>query len=123
MKALCLLSSPELESDVRLALRLRWPDAEVACFDDAKAFLRATSSADVAFLDDTADGFPFVREARAAAECGIIVLTPAPSDEQMLDALEAGADDYLSLPLSPALLIARLGALLRRITNSTGEGR
>jgi DNA-binding response OmpR family regulator len=123
VKALCLLGSPELEASVRLALRLRWPDADVTCLDDRRAFLRTASAVDVAFLDDTSPGFDLVREARAAAgECGLIVLTASPSDEEMLDALDAGADDYLSLPLSPALLIARLGALLRRITRSTGDG-
>jgi len=123
MKALCLLSSPELEREVRLALRLRWPDAEVSCLDDRRAFLRAAAEVEVAFLDDTTPGFHLVRETRAAAaECGVIVLTASPSDEEMLDVLDAGADDYLALPLSPALLIARLGALLRRITRANAEG-
>lgn len=122
MKAVCYLSSPDLEGSVSVALRLRWPDAEITFLGEADRFAEAASAADVTFLDDTTTGFPLVRGARANGDCGIIVLSSQPSDEEMFDALEAGADDYLSLPLSPALLTARLGALLRRVMKTTREG-
>lgn len=122
MKALCCLSAADTERDVRVALRLRWPDAEVSRVEDVTDLLRAASSTDVVFLDDSGPGLQFVRDLRAAAPCGIVVLSPDASEEATLQALDAGADDYLALPLSPALLIARLGALLRRIAGTTGEG-
>jgi DNA-binding response OmpR family regulator len=122
MNALCCLSTADAERDVRVALRLRWPDAHVAGVRRPDDLLRQASATDVVFLDDLTPDFAIVRALRAATDCGIIVLTGEPSEEGILAALGAGADDYLGLPLSPALLIARLGALLRRVASTTGEG-
>jgi DNA-binding response OmpR family regulator len=44
----------------------------------------------------------------------VIFLTTRTEEQHIVTALEAGADDYVSKPASPAELIARIGALARR---------
>ena len=53
------------------------------------------------------------RDSRSRA-LPIIMLTARDAEQDMLDGLEAGADDYLSKPFSPRELIARIKAVLRR---------
>lgn len=45
---------------------------------------------------------------------GIIMLTGACAAEQRIEGLEDGADDYVAKPFSPADLLARVEAVLRR---------
>lgn len=123
MKAICLLETTRLEQSLRVSLRLRWADAEISRADTQDALVEAARGADIVFLDEpsTQPGFELVRRVRASSESGIILLTSNPTDEGMLNGLEAGADDYLSVPLNPALLVARVGALLRRVMKTTGD--
>ncbi|MFA5520612.1 MAG: phosphate regulon transcriptional regulator PhoB [Castellaniella sp.] len=64
------------------------------------------------------------RDARSRA-LPIIMLTARDVEQDVLDGLEAGADDYLSKPFSPRELIARIKAVLRRraphLTDDTVE--
>jgi two-component system alkaline phosphatase synthesis response regulator PhoP len=46
----------------------------------------------------------------------IIFLTAMNDEESQIKGLETGADDYLSKPLSPKVLVSRVNALFRRIT-------
>lgn len=62
-----------------------------------------------------ADGFEVCRAVRPEYMGAIIMLTGAQSDNDHIKGLEAGADDYVTKPLSAPLLLARLKALLRRL--------
>jgi DNA-binding response OmpR family regulator len=46
----------------------------------------------------------------------IIMLSVRYADDDVVAALEAGADEYITKPFSPRQLVARLRALLRRVT-------
>jgi len=50
------------------------------------------------------------------AEIPIIMLTAKSEEDNKISGLEAGADDYITKPFSPRELVARLKAVLRRVT-------
>ena len=59
-------------------------------------------------------GFDLARKLRENSSIPIIMLTVRREEEDIVKALELGADDYLTKPFSPRVLIARIRALLRR---------
>src|SRR5690606_12658094 len=60
------------------------------------------------------DGLQVCRAIRAKADTPIIMLTVRDSDEDVIKGLDIGADDYITKPFSPAQLVARVQAVLRR---------
>ncbi|WP_417596061.1 phosphate regulon transcriptional regulator PhoB [Oceanospirillum sp.] len=52
----------------------------------------------------------------ATAETPVIMLTAKGEEDNKVQGLEAGADDYITKPFSPRELVARLKAVLRRTT-------
>ncbi len=60
------------------------------------------------------DGFEVCRRLRAASDVPILMLTAKESIEDRVTGLDAGADDYLVMPVSFDELLARVRALLRR---------
>ena len=61
-----------------------------------------------------ANGFQVCERIRARSHVPIMMLTVRGEEEDLVRALELGADDYLTKPFSPRTLIARIKALLRR---------
>jgi DNA-binding response OmpR family regulator len=77
----------------------------------------AREQPDIAVLDinmPKMDGFELARRLRATSRIPLIMLTARSEEEDVVRALALGADDYLSKPFSPKILIARVKALLRR---------
>jgi DNA-binding response OmpR family regulator len=72
---------------------------------------------DLAILDvnmPVMGGFELCRAIRAEATTPIMLLTVRSSEEDQVHGLDIGADDYLTKPFSPRMLLARVRALLRR---------
>lgn len=57
------------------------------------------------------------RAIRRKSRVPIIMLTAKAEEESILKGLEIGADDYVTKPFSPRQLVARVEAVLRRVTN------
>jgi DNA-binding response OmpR family regulator len=66
------------------------------------------------------DGLDVCRILRAESNVAILLVTARSSENDMLLGLDIGADDYLSKPVSPRELTARVRALLRRTGASEG---
>jgi DNA-binding response OmpR family regulator len=59
-------------------------------------------------------GFEICKRIRSQAQTPIMMLTVRASEEDQVQGLDLGADDYLTKPFSPRTLLARVRALLRR---------
>jgi len=76
-----------------------------------------TRKPDLAILDlglPDRDGLDFIREVRAFSTMPVLVLSARADEQDKIDALDAGADDYLTKPFGVGELVARLRAMLRR---------
>jgi two-component system KDP operon response regulator KdpE len=76
-----------------------------------------TRRPDLAVLDlglPDGDGTDFIRELRAWSAIPVIVLSARTAEAEKVNALDAGADDYLTKPFGAAELAARVRAHLRR---------
>ena len=74
-------------------------------------------SPDLAVLDINmpgASGFQVCEAIRTQSRIPIMMLTVRGEEEDLIKALDLGADDYLTKPFSPRTLLARIKALLRR---------
>ena len=60
------------------------------------------------------DGFSVCKIARETSSLPIIMLTAKSSEEDKLKGYDLGADDYMTKPFSPKVLLAKANALLRR---------
>jgi two-component system alkaline phosphatase synthesis response regulator PhoP len=66
------------------------------------------------------DGLAVCRTLRAESDVPIIMLTARTTDQDKLDGLDLGADDYVTKPFSPRELAARVRAILRRLPGERG---
>jgi DNA-binding response OmpR family regulator len=90
----------------------------------------AAESPDLAILDINlpgGSGFDICEAIRKQSRVPVMMLTARGEEEDLVRALDIGADDYLTKPFSPRTLLARVRALLRRAglevggTMSAGE--
>lgn len=66
------------------------------------------------------DGVEVIRKIRSWSNMPIIVISARSEDDDKIDALDAGADDYLTKPFSVQELLARLRVTLRRLNAIQG---
>jgi two-component system, OmpR family, KDP operon response regulator KdpE len=81
---------------------------------------------DVVILDRNMPGIGGVETCRAIREhsdVGIIMLTVRKAEADRVEALDAGADDYVTKPFSMPELLARIRANLRRVPTAPHEGK
>lgn len=112
----------EDDDGIRLALRLALEDEgytvheAVNGTDGLAAFHR--HEVDLVLLDlrlPDISGFDVCRSLRAESIVPIIMITAQTDTHDMVAGLEAGADDYVTKPVVPKELAARIRALLRRV--------
>ena len=68
------------------------------------------------------DGIDLIRDLRAWSDMPVLVLSARTTESDKINALDAGADDYLVKPFSAGELLARVRAQLRRRTRTSTEG-
>lgn len=64
------------------------------------------------------NGFEVCREIRKKSAIPIILLTAKSADDDKIHGFELGADDYVTKPFSPKVLVARANALMKRVEGS-----
>ena len=79
---------------------------------------------DLVLLDKNMPGIGGIetcRMIRSSSEIAVIMLTVSNTEKDKVDALDAGADDYVTKPFSMPELLARIRATLRRLPQQPGE--
>jgi two-component system KDP operon response regulator KdpE len=87
--------------------------------------LVATKRPDLVIVDlslPDVDGMDVIRDLRDGSAVPIIVLSARSREEDIVAALDAGADDYVTQPFGVSELIARIRARVRRAACGTGAG-
>lgn len=69
------------------------------------------------------DGMEFLRFVRKESLIPVIVLSARIADDDKVEALDAGANDYVTKPFSPAELLARIRTTLRNYRHSAEAGK
>lgn len=91
----------------------------------ASAILEASShNPDIVLLDlgrPDMDGVEIIKKIRTWSNMPIIVISARSEDTDKIEALDAGADDYLTKPFSVEELLARLRVTQRRLASAKGE--
>jgi len=92
--------------------------------DGAEAVRAATRHRpDLILLDLTlpdTDGIELCRELRTWLDAPVMVLSARTTEDDKIEALDAGADDYITKPFAAGEMLARVRALMRR--GSVGVG-
>ena len=90
------------------------------------AIMEASShNPDIVLLDlglPDMDGVEVIERIRTWSDMPIIVISARSEDKDKIDALDAGADDYLTKPFSVEELLARLRVTQRRLAANRNEG-
>ena len=67
------------------------------------------------------DGWSVLRQIRQTSKVPVIMLTARSEEQDELFGFELGVDEYISKPFSPKILVARVEALLKRVSGDTKE--
>ena len=99
---------------------------ETAVVNDGASGLEAARSGkyDMAILDvmlPKMNGFEVLKNLRTDSKLPVLMLTARGDDMERIVGLETGADDYLPKPFNPRELVARLRAIMRRVSDDGGE--
>ena len=86
--------------------------------DAIEVFLQNKNKINLVLLDvmmPKVDGWTVLREIRTDSNVPVIMLTARGEEQDELFGFELGVDEYISKPFSPKVLVARIGAILKRI--------
>jgi len=115
---------PQIVRALRVILRDAGFEAVSAANGEEALDLVAVRPPEAAVVDlmlPDLDGVEVTRRIREWSEMPIIVLSAIGDEDKKVEALAAGADDYVTKPFGPRELVARLEAALRRARPVTGE--
>jgi DNA-binding response OmpR family regulator len=110
-----------IRGSVKLALEDEGWQVEEAETGEEAILSFDRSPTDVVLIDimlPGVDGFEVCRSIRRSSDVPIIMVTARADTHDVVAGLEAGADDYMTKPLQPKELSARIRALLRRVRPS-----
>lgn len=116
-----------VEDDIALAELLTWHfqresyEVRQSANGEEALLLAEENTPDVVLLDWMIEGISGIEVCRrlrrmpSTQNVPIIMLTARGEEEDRIRGLETGADDYVTKPFSPRELVARVGAVLRRV--------
>ncbi|WUH97351.1 response regulator [Spirillospora sp. NBC_00431] len=117
-RVLVVDDEPQLLRALRINLRARDYDVEVAADGTTALRTAGTSPPDLVVLDlglPDIPGVDVIHGLRGWTRVPIIVLSGRAGSQDKVEALEAGADDYVTKPFDIEELVARIRAVTRRV--------
>jgi two-component system phosphate regulon response regulator PhoB len=120
-RLLLVEDDPALAELLEFRFRQQGYTVTVTADGDEALLLAAESVPDLVVLDWMVEGTSGIevcrrlRKGKATAHVPIVMLTARGAEDDKIRGLETGADDYVTKPFSPRELLARVGAILRRI--------
>src|SRR5579883_2646819 len=118
-KVLVIDDEPQIRGALKMGLERNEYQVCLAANGEEGLSLAATELPDVVILDlamPGLDGFEVCRQLREWTKIPIIVLSVRNSQDDIIKALDLGADDYLTKPFGVGELMARMRAVLRQAT-------
>ncbi|MFF2370559.1 response regulator [Agromyces sp. NPDC058110] len=124
MKILLADDDDQLQRALRITLAARGYEI-VAAHDGAEAIdLAANAHPDLILLDlgmPRVEGLDVIRAVRAWSKVPILVLSGRTDSAEKVEALDAGADDYVTKPFAMDELLARIRARARTVSGETTD--
>lgn len=108
---------PQIRRALRTSLRAHGYEVEAVGTGEEALVAAAETAPDIVFLDlglPDLDGTEVIRRLRSFSDVPVIVLSVRDRQADKVDALDAGADDYVTKPFGMEEVLARLRATLRR---------
>jgi two-component system KDP operon response regulator KdpE len=121
IRILIVDDEPQILRALRVNLQARSYEVITAAEGGEALHSAATHHPDVVVLDlglPDIDGIEVVRKLRTWTPIPIVILSGRMDSAGKVDALDAGADDYVTKPFSVQELLARIRAVTRRLTGS-----
>lgn len=122
MKPLILIVDDE--NSIRSFLQVSIETQGYKCIDAANGesalMLAVSHNPDILILDlglPDMDGLEVIKRLRKISQIPIIIISARGHDREKVEALDAGADDYLTKPFSVTELLARIRVILRHKSN------
>ena len=100
-------------------LKMHNYDYMTATSGESAIMMASSHNPDVVLLDlglPDIDGIDIIKKIRTWSQMPIIVISARAEDKDKIDALDAGADDYLTKPFSVEELLARIRVTKRRLS-------
>ncbi|MCI0481889.1 MAG: response regulator transcription factor, partial [Candidatus Dadabacteria bacterium] len=124
MKARVLIVEDELELAelVQMYLKKDGIESQICADAETAVQLLSSDSFDLLVLDINLpgkDGFELLGEIRPRVSAPVIIISARDADEDIIMGLGAGADEFVTKPFAPRVLVARIRALLRRARAET----
>lgn len=117
MRILVADDDADLRALIGFTLMQAGYDISTAADGESALQMFQRDSPDLVLLDinmPEPDGLQVCREIRARSPVPIMMLTVRDMEEDLVEAFDSGADDYVRKPFSPRALLARVRALIRR---------
>ncbi len=128
MKILIIEDDSKIVKSVGYTFITVWPDIEIISSGWGKegVELVETQAPDIVILDiglPDIDGLDVVKQIRLFSQIPILILTADVSETMVVQALELGANDYVTKPFRQMELIARVKNLLKFYKRASGEDK
>lgn len=128
MKVIIIEDEKSIIDAVNVAFEFRWPEVNLLSARTGKYGIKLVKKEkpDIVILDinlPDISGFEVVKEVRGFSKVPVIILTVRSEDTDVLQGLEAGADDYVIKPFNYLTLLARVKAVLRRTENVSPDDK